>query len=116
MKDYGAMRVVAGVLKLFGWITIVIGGLFFVLFIVADHNVPSSPYVNHGMVVFIAFVIAGLVVLLSIFTVAAGELIAAIADIATNSAQLAKISENTEKTVNFFERVASRVAARSPAA
>lgn len=62
MKNYGAMRFVAGVLKVLGWIIVALGILIFIAAILGHQNVPSSPYVNPATVAFVAFLVAGSIV------------------------------------------------------
>jgi hypothetical protein len=116
MKHYGAMRFVAGLLKFLGWLTIAVGGLVIVVVLNGSKNIPSSSYVDPAMVFLVALVIGGLIIITGVFWIAAGEMVSAIADIATNSAHLPKIAENSDRTVGFFEHISTRSNAQAPAA
>jgi hypothetical protein len=115
MKRYGAMRFVAGLLKFFGWVTIAIGGLVIVAVLNGNRNIPSSSYVDPAMILLVALVIGGLIIITGIFWIAAGEMVSAIADIASNSAYMRQIAENSDKTVGFFEHISGRNNSRAPA-
>jgi hypothetical protein len=108
MKNYGAMRFVAGVMQLMGWLTVLLGVLAFVL----NLGGPSVP--NLGLTGIGALLIGGGVVLTGIFTIAAGQMVVALADMATNSWHLREIAENAKRTVGFFEHIASPPAANIP--
>jgi hypothetical protein len=101
MKNYGAMRFVAGLMQILGWLTVLLGILVFIISAGGERNA----YGNSGAVGVIAFLIGGAIALTGMFTVAAGQLISAMADMATNSWYLRGIAENSVKTVSFFERV-----------
>src|SRR5262249_5153226 len=109
MKHYGAMRFVAGLLKLIGWL--IIGFAALVLIVGFTIDVPNM---DRGTFVLIS--IGGFVatVILGIFTIASGEMIAAVADIAVNAAYLRSIAANTEKTAGFFEHISNKSNAPTP--
>jgi hypothetical protein len=111
MKKYGAMRFVAGVMQFVGWATVlfgIIGALAFVLSIFPD--IPPHFRAISDRSWFTAFGI----VLTGIFTIAAGQMVVAIADMATNSWHLREVAENSKKTVGFFEHIASPRATNAP--
>jgi hypothetical protein len=85
MKRYTAMRFVSGVIQFFGWLTIAFGVLFFVAGSGLVFRIPSQPYVDQAGVVAVSFVVGGFVVLCGVFIIAAGQMISAFADVATNS-------------------------------
>ena len=105
MKNYGAMRFVAGILKLCGWLTIAIGILLIAVMVAGNLNLPRSVGVDQISIALIAALAGGFIILTGIFTVASGEMISALADIATNSHHLPKIAANSEKTVGFFAQI-----------
>jgi hypothetical protein len=107
MKNYRAMRFVAGLLKLIGWLTVAVGVVVLVVSITAGQNVPVTPYVSPGAALLIAVLISASIIILGIFNVAAGEMISALADMAVNSAYLPAIAANTQKTVGFFEHISN---------
>jgi hypothetical protein len=115
MKKYGAMRFVAGLLSFIGWVVIALAVLFFIVIVTMNQNLPASQYANPAVVMLIAIVISGLIALMGVFSIASGQLIAAQADIATNSGYLRQIAANTaemaahtERTAGFFERATAR--------
>ena len=101
MKNYGAMRFIAGVLQVIGWLTVLFGIAAAVITAGGGPNVYGT---NAGAASLIAFLVGGGIALTGMFTVASGQLITAIADIATNSWYL---RSDSEKTVGFFERVSN---------
>jgi len=114
MKNYGAMRFVAGLLKSIGWLTIALGVVVLVVSIAAGQNVPVAPYVSPGAALLIAILVSAAIIILGIFNVAAGEMVSAIADMAVNSAYLPMIAANTQKTVGFFEHISNGGSAEAP--
>ncbi len=105
MKNYGAMRFVAGLLKLIGWLIIAAGALV----IIVGFNVSTDmPYLDKTMSLVAPIVAGGFIALLGIFTIASGEMISAVADIAVNTALLRSIAANSEKTVGFFEHISAK--------
>ena len=103
MKQYRALGIISRILKVIGWITIVIAFLFVV---VMGLGAGAGPAIGGGagallftLLIFFALVIVGIAIL------ASGELIEAVVDIAINSANLPSIALNTGRTVEFFERM-----------
>jgi hypothetical protein len=114
MKNYGAMRFVAVLLKSIGWLTVAVGVAVLVVSIAAGQNVPATPYVSPAMVFLIALLVSASIIILGIFNVAAGEMVSALADMAVNSAYLPAIAANTQKTVGFFEHISNGGSAAAP--
>jgi hypothetical protein len=96
MKNYGALRIIAFILKLIGWLTIVFAIGVFVVGLIGP-NVTGSAHYTAGVVgAALATAISGILVL------ASGEAISALVDIAMNSA---KIEHHSARTVELFERM-----------
>jgi hypothetical protein len=105
LYDLGAMRFVAGLMKLLGWLIIFVGVLVVVFSFNAGHNIPASPYVSPGSVLLVGIAVASSIIVVGIFAVAAGEMISAVADIAVNSAVTA---DNSANTLALFQTCAER--------
>jgi len=112
MKHYGAMRFVAGLLKLLGWLIIAAGVLVVIIGLNASIGLP---YMDKGTFLLVSVLAGGVIVILGIFAIASGEMISAVADIAVNTALLRSIAANAEKTVGFFEHISNKSNGPGPA-
>jgi hypothetical protein len=92
MQKYGAMRFVAFVMQLFGWVMVLLG--IFLVVIGVMGNISDVPSHLRGLSGYHVIVASG-VVLTGIFTVAAGQMVVAIADMATNSWHLREIADHS---------------------
>ncbi len=106
MKNYGAMRFVAGLLKFVGWLIIALGILVLLIPFIGAGKLPANSY-DSGMIVFFAIISSVSIIIVGIFTVASGEMISAVADIAVNSAVTA---DTAKKTFAYFDQMYNRPA------
>jgi hypothetical protein len=105
MKNYGALRVIAGITIIVGWLIIVFGVLACVgVFLAPDQTAGLS--IISAIAVALSFLIFGLIF------IASGELLQAIVDIAINSASLPRIEQSAARTVEFFERMSANANSR----
>jgi hypothetical protein len=116
MNNYGALRTIAGLLKFLGWATIVIGGFSLIVMLIAAASSPyTSPYTSSAGVTIITILVGISIAISGMILIASGEFIDAIIDIAINTSMIRKntnslesIAINSEKTVNFFDRVGAK--------
>lgn len=111
MKNYGALRIIAGILKFFGWATIVVGVIFCFVVIFAG-NSPYAVATPRAYVVLIAVAVSFVFFLSGILILASGEMIEAVVDIAVNSAKLPEIAVNSSKAAEFYDRMSASAAKR----
>lgn len=111
-KRYGALEIIAWIIKLIGWVIIVIACLSFAyfMFTYSSQQPVASPYgvVTPLAIVFVSIFISLSTLLSGILFLAAGLLIDAVVDIALNTAELATVANNSERTVEFFEHMSNR--------
>ncbi len=105
MKNYGAMRFVAGLLKFVGWLIIAFGILVLLIPFIGAGNMPAN--FDSGMIVVFAIISSVSIIIAGIFTVASGEMISAVADIAVNTAETA---DTAKKTLAYFDQMYNRPA------
>jgi hypothetical protein len=109
MKQYYALRIIAFVTKLVGWLIIALGVIACALAALGVH-LSIAPYFGSSLIVIAAIAISSL--LLGLIFVASGQLLGAVADIATNCA---RIDLNTARTVQFFDRMSANANRPEPA-
>lgn len=100
MKRYTALRFIAGVWKFIGWVVLNSPVLAVVLALVFKAPLPVEQSGDMGLVslaVLASFVAAALI---GIGFIAFGQLLSAVADMASNSAYLRRIAESADRTAN----------------
>jgi hypothetical protein len=105
MKQYYALRIIAAIIKLVGWVNLFLGAICCMFAL--SSSTPSTV----GMSLLVTVVIAVCALLIGLIFISGGQLVEAVADIATNSAH---IDGNTAKTVEVFERMSGNVRRREP--
>jgi hypothetical protein len=112
MKNYGALRFISGILKFLGWLIIIASIFVLLIGLLGSANIPRSPYTSPTGIILVMAAIAFGVFLSGILTVACGELIDAVVDIAMNSAQLRNIAHDAQRTVAFFDHMSGKANGR----
>jgi hypothetical protein len=107
MKNYWALRFIATVLTILGWLTIVFGLFALFIFIIGGHQT-SGMGVGTSLATVIAYSIFAWIIISGVVFVAAGEVIKAFIEIAKNCTSLPLIEDNTHRMVEFFELMAKR--------
>ena len=104
-NQYYALHTIAFINKLVGWLIIGFGAIFCLF---AFNTSTLSIIGASGFIVLLTAIGSAL---LGLIFIAGGQLLEAIADIATNSAQTER---NTARTVDFFDRMSTNVNRREP--
>jgi hypothetical protein len=92
MKQYYALRIIAAITSFLGWIILIGGGIVGV--IAFQNNAPSVMGLSELATV---VAIAAVVLLNALIFMASGQLLEAVADIATNSGHWPHIEANTAR-------------------
>ena len=102
MKRYRALRITAAITKLVGWIILIVGGIV----CAAAFKIPPSSVMG-GLSLLVTVAIAVSYLLTALIFIASGQLLEAVADIASNSAHWPHIETNTARTVEFFDQMST---------
>ena len=115
MKNYRTMRFTSGVFWVLGWLTTILG--CFLVFATVATFPPAVRGVEDYLTIYLYLTTLspGLGMILGgIFTVAFGQAISAVADMASNSWHLQEIAENTKNTKNTRYQIAENTGHRAP--
>ena len=106
-SHYVALRLISGLLRLVGWVSIIIGLVVFIAALSAAGQI-ASQFENLGynqigqMVTSILLVFSFSFFIWGLFTLAFGEILKVLVDIALNTATLPNIADNTNY---FYQRL-----------